>query len=103
MRAVCTRPGVAGGVAGLDAAWGILTRVRGYLVGGWGDRGRRPRWVLAGHTDAEIADELEDDITQPRVTQVRINLLLQQEINRILDESRPDYVAIRDNASRGCP
>jgi hypothetical protein len=54
------------------------------------------RLYLAGHTDEEIAKELDSDITRARVTQIRVNLILQEEINHILSEARPDYVAIRD-------
>jgi hypothetical protein len=65
------------------------------------------RLHLAGHTDEQIAKELEDDTSSAspgerhsarvRVTQNRVNVLCQQEIYRILQESRPDYVAIRED------
>jgi DNA methylase len=55
------------------------------------------RLHLAGHTDEEIADELGSDIIRSRVTQIRVNLILQEEINQILNESRADYLALRDD------
>jgi hypothetical protein len=59
------------------------------------------RLHLAGHTDAEIAEELaeqfDEKITLQRVHQIRSNLLLEQQILTILHEARPDYCAIRDD------
>jgi hypothetical protein len=55
------------------------------------------RLALAGHTDEEIAEDLGGDITRQRVGQLRENLFLENQICTILHESRPDYVAIRDD------
>jgi len=55
------------------------------------------RLHLAGYTDAEIAEELGGDIGASRVPQIRHNLFLEKQIIAILEESRPDYVAIRDD------
>jgi hypothetical protein len=55
------------------------------------------RLHLAGHTDEQISQELEDDISLQRVHQIRSNFLLEQEILRILEEAREDYVTMRDD------
>jgi DNA modification methylase len=57
------------------------------------------RLYLAGHTDAEIAKELnnEEEISERRVAQLRGNFVLQNEISAILEEAREDYVALRDD------
>jgi hypothetical protein len=55
------------------------------------------RFYLAGHTDEAITEELRGDHTRQRITQIRANLLLQKEICRILTETRPDYVTMRDD------
>jgi hypothetical protein len=54
------------------------------------------RLHLAGHTDEAIAESL-GDITHQRVTQLRANNFNRENICAILSESRPDYVAIRDD------
>jgi hypothetical protein len=55
------------------------------------------RFHLAGHTDAEIAEELGRGLTRGRITQIQDNLFLQEQIITILEEERDDYVAMRDD------
>jgi hypothetical protein len=55
------------------------------------------RLYLAGRTDAEIAQELGDAMSQQVVHYTRTNLILQKQICTLLQESRENYVALRDD------
>jgi hypothetical protein len=55
------------------------------------------RLHLAGHTDAQITEALGGDLSERRVAQLRGNIFTCETISTILNETRPDYVAIRDD------
>jgi DNA modification methylase len=54
------------------------------------------RLYLAGHTEAEIADEL-DDLNQSGVHRHLIHLFSEKQMNCILEEAREHYVTMRDD------